>query len=563
MKRKILLISLGILIFSCLFAITAFATVDYGEVATLEDGTTLPIYDENQNPLIWYVSGVDSYGNNIYKSVPNNRNEANGNNDTFVTYTINTGFMTQLENINIHIWNDSLGEYEVFAEENIQVVVVNLRGISSFVYVNKGLKVSDIQYIYFNETLKDFCEYFKGSTALRLVDLSVCTNLSAGFGGTRNLYNCTNLHTIRFAPVVSYTLTCGSNYNWRFGGTAIKELVILENITSIGIDNFKNCTQLESIYILGNTTSLGQRNFVGCSKLTNIYILGDDPQIDVVNFKENFYECVEGNITHDFTSVGKNFFFVSTNYDYLSQVKEAIGAKEIITYNEYIASPSKFTDGRYIISGTNICDVYYGEHKINQEATNNCVGTCDVCDSVIINHQETEELVATIEYSNYTLSGVKTTSCKNAGCTYSQTAEVPPLFTCLGYSASEIGGDGIAIGYMVNNEAIDEYTNITGKSLTYGVFVASQSKLGNNDIFDQEGNKANGVVSVEITGYEFIAFELKIIGFTDENKDKALAMGAYVAVTTEGVTEYAYMQDSEPDDGEKYSYVTYNGIVNK
>ena len=74
MKRKLLFATLGILIFACLFAVTAFAAVDYNEVATLADGTQLPIYDEDRNPLIWYVSGTDGEGNNIYASVPNNRN---------------------------------------------------------------------------------------------------------------------------------------------------------------------------------------------------------------------------------------------------------------------------------------------------------------------------------------------------------------------------------------------------------------------------------------------------------------------------------------------------------
>ena len=139
----------------------------------------------------------------------------------------------------------------------------------------------------------------------------------------------------------------------------------------------------------------------------------------------------------------------------------------------------------------------------------------------------------------------------------------PALFMCLGYSASEIGGDGIAIGYLVNNEAIDEYTSKTGKSLTYGVFVASQNKLGENDIFDQEGNKTGGVVSVEITSYEFAVFELKVVGFTDENKGSLLAIGAYVKEVDGENAEYSYMQDDT--NGEKlgnYYFVSYNSVVN-
>ena len=60
MKRKVLFMSLGVLIFAILLAISSFAAIDYNEKAVLADKTVLPIYDENQNPLIWYVSGIDA-----------------------------------------------------------------------------------------------------------------------------------------------------------------------------------------------------------------------------------------------------------------------------------------------------------------------------------------------------------------------------------------------------------------------------------------------------------------------------------------------------------------------
>ena len=561
MKRKLLIISLGILIFSCFFAISAFAMVDYSEKAILADGTRLPVYDENQNPLIWYVSGVDENGKNVYKSVQNNCNEANGVNGDYVTYTINTSWMTQLENINIHIWNENLGEYEVFTEESFPVVVVNLRGLTSFEYINKGLKTGDIQYIYFNENLKDCCDYFKGSTSLRLVDLSECTNLSGGFGGVRNFYNCTNLHTIRFAPGPNYSLACSSYQNWRFSNTSMVEIVFPENITSLGVDNFKNNSRLESIYILGNTTSLGQRNFYGCTSLTNIYILGDNPTIDVTSFKENFYECVDGNTTYDFTGVGKYFFFVTTNSDYLNQVKEAIGATQIITYGDYVANPSSYTEGRYIISGTNICDVYYGEHNVTCEPSNKCVGACDVCGDIIVNHNDAENLSVSISYTSYDQAGVKTVKCNNPGCTYTETEEADALFNCLGYSSPQNGRQEMVIGFTVNNEAITEYINITGKTIKYGVFAVLKKNIENDDIFGNNGALADGIISAEISEYGFVAFELKIVGFTDEYKNAKLAMGAYVAaVSSEGV-EYSYIQSAAPNENEKYFFASYNDVV--
>ena len=136
------------------------------------------------------------------------------------------------------------------------------------------------------------------------------------------------------------------------------------------------------------------------------------------------------------------------------------------------------------------------------------------------------------------------------------------LFTCLGYSAPEDGRGGIAIGYTVNNEAITEYEEVTGKTLKYGVFAVLKDKLGDNDVFDKNGVAANGVLGAEIKNCEFAAFELKIVGFTDNQKDIKLAMGAYVAVTDGETTEYSYMQGGTPLENEKYCFVSYNDIVN-
>ena len=97
--------------------------------------------------------------------------------------------------------------------------------------------------------------------------------------------------------------------------------------------------------------------------------------------------------------------------------------------------------------------------------------------------------------------------------------------------------------------------------MKYGVFTVLQSKLGDNDVFGEDGTAASGVLSADITHSKLKAFELKVVGLTDEQKDIKLAMGAYVAVTDGEATEYSYMQEGEPDENEKYSFVSYNDIV--
>ena len=93
----------------------------------------------------------------------------------------------------------------------------------------------------------------------------------------------------------------------------------------------------------------------------------------------------------------------------------------------------------------------------------------------------------------------------------------------------------------------------------------SQSKLGTNDIFGEDGKASSGVINAEITSYEFASFELKIGGFTNENKDKKIAFGAYVIATdkeaTDAPAEYSYLQVGTPNTGEKYSFVSYYDVV--
>ena len=141
--------------------------------------------------------------------------------------------------------------------------------------------------------------------------------------------------------------------------------------------------------------------------------------------------------------------------------------------------------------------------------------------------------------------------------------EIAPLFTCLGYSASEgTMGGGIALGFKVNSEAITEYEELTGKTVAYGVFAVAKDMLGDNDIFDENGVMIDVALGSEIKTSHTV-FEIKITNIPEDKADVKLALGAYVAVTEGEATEYSYMQPGTPAANEKYCFVSYNDIVNK
>ena len=201
-----------------------------------------------------------------------------------------------------------------------------------------------------------------------------------------------------------------------------------------------------------------------------------------------------------------------------------------------------------------------GDHKYTDDSDCTTAHICTVCAKVVVEALEHAE-VTTIVYTSYDASGVKTVCCSNAGCGYKVITDVAAMLECLGYSAQEFGKGGIAVGYRVNSEAISEYEAIGNKAVKLGVFAVTQEKLGSSDVFGENGVAVSGAITVELLNREISAFELKIVGFAEEQKDVELAMGAYVCVTEGDNTEYSYIQSGTPEESEKYAFVTYNSVV--
>ena len=168
---------------------------------------------------------------------------------------------------------------------------------------------------------------------------------------------------------------------------------------------------------------------------------------------------------------------------------------------------------------------------------------------------------------NESFAGDKYVSAFTAtkGCTRCkstvETVTLDPFFTSLGYSVFVEGNGGITVGFAVNTKAIAKYEEITGKTLKYGVFATLMDNIGNNSIFNEKGESAQGVISAEIVKIEFAVFELKITGFNEAQKTTKLALGAYISVSYDEETEYFYIQDGKPKENEKYHFASYNDIV--
>ena len=387
------------------------------------------------------------------------------------------------------------------------------------------------------------------------------------------------------------------------------------NVSTIPNNFFQSCSSLEEIVFPNSVTQIGGGAFSTCSKLKKV-VFGANAQVMLPSASDSatggltwyipatFYGAnvetePESNMIHH---EGKNNNGVSGNqhgpknvtFVYTGTYEEAlalrarckaadlkngekcIGLKRIYdavlcTEAEYFELTGKRVGegsiGSYFIYGYSACEAFYnGNHTIDTEKSNDCVELCATCQKVTIEHIATENMSTSVAYADFGKPGTKTTKCLNIGCSLYVSPvleEMPALFTRLGYSASEKGRGGIAIGFTVNNAAITEYEEITGKAVKYGVFVATKERLGNNDVFAKDGTVADGVINAEIKNYEFVVFEIKIVGITDAQKDVKLAMGAYVEVTDGEATEYSYMQSGTLNENEKYCFISYNDIVGK
>ena len=162
-----------------------------------------------------------------------------------------------------------------------------------------------------------------------------------------------------------------------------------------------------------------------------------------------------------------------------------------------------------------------------------------------------------IVYNRFDENGVKTVAC--ATCKDNCTVDALAIFRVLGSTSKEFGNSEISLAYEINRAAIADY-ELAGNTFKYGVYAVSEEKLGDNEIFGENG-AFSGAFTKEITSYKNDAFELRLAGFTDAQKDKAFAMGAYVEVTVGGKKTYSYLQFGDETEGSKYTFVTYNQIL--
>lgn len=559
MKRKILFIVTLCIMLICMLAIAVSAesvhnasTVNYDETVTLDDGTVCNLFDEDGNALIWFKNG------SVLQSIRADDTEA-GEDGNYVSYVLpSAGYTSFFANVNIHIgstkieirdivvfniMDDDINAYYTINGEYQEGNEPFTALIETFNKDNKNKNgTMALEYAYLRlDTTSLGQKAFARCTKLKYVNLDKLTQLT-NIGSVSDKYNgtfnygevfvgCTSLFEGQILDLSKTSLTRMATGNASGGNfesvpmIGIKLPVSDKNIT-IGKAAFKGCTSLKTIWIGGNIAVISREAFSG-TPLQTVFFVGTKEELNTVTPN------------------------IETHYN---QSFLNLAANNIISYNDYLELADK--SGNHFVTNYTSCVYNNGDHS-GLSATGPCVGKCNDCGATVVYHNDDKNLLTTVIYSNYGEVGTKTIVCQNDSCTYNATEEAPALFTCLGYSAPEGEKLGIAIEYKVNKDAIKEYVEATGKSFEYGVFAVSKTKLGENSIFDNEGNATSGVISTELSSYDFSSVLLKITGFEEKHKTMEFALGVYTSFDG----NYGYIQENEAVVNDAYVFTSYNAII--
>ena len=488
-------------------------TVDYSETVTLNDGTVLPLFDENKEALIWYISGVDAEGKTAYTSIRTDDQRVKWNTETWDEVTGINIVLDETKTIN-----------------KTKMVVVNMMdddvvknagpGTTHYGKPVTGFKFlfnysSTLEYVYLRlDTTNVQKESFTNCVNLKYVNLESLTEL-VRIGDSNNFAGCTSLfkgqvldlsktkiwsidwsNAFKGVPIIGIKLPSTiTRFGSHFENSGLVSISFPANITTVGGNMFKNCVSLTTV-CLNKVTAIEKDAFYGCSNLNTVFFVGS---------------CEELNALLDATiSTGNEAFLAVAGEN----------RKNLISYADYMKLSDK--SGKYMVYNYSWCEAYNdGAHETT--TVNDCVGFCNVCLNNIVNHSENAGLSVRLEYTDYLKAGTEISCCTNDGCTYTSSVEINALFRTLGYSVKETNGYGIVQGFLIDKEAYNSYV-ATREGFEIGVVVSTVANP-----LDENGNVVNEkkTIKADIMAIND-AFEVIVKNIGEANLDRGIICCGYV-----------------------------------
>ena len=385
------------------------------------------------------------------------------------------------------------------------------------------------------------------------------------------LHGNTNLLEVIFPEGTQMTEIGGQTFK---GCTNLKSITIPKSVKTLGWLCFEHCYGLEEVIFEEGSqlTKLGGPTFQRCDSLKEIkfpdsltsasgLILQSCGSLEKVFFGRNFTGALSSNAFQSTPTKGLQIF-VPENADFASimaaaknativttltkEQAEKTGVGKVYSYDELL-SAGKFEENA-IVYGCPGCMMFSdgGSHKL--ENINTCVGKCAVCGYIDKLEAPRHILNTFCTYENgFSKSGIAYESCTNEGCGHLRTVEtVNALIGFIGYSVKE-DKSAVCVSYYVNKIAIDAYTSYNeDEQITYGIYFGISN--GNTDNLLSYNNgviEATNEKSVNINlESNIVGFDFKVSGFNEGTLNTDLMIFAYIG------------------NGSKIEYVTEDTEVN-
>ena len=521
MKRKLLLTTLLVALFVCLFivsvsAVTGSTSDEFGEVTVISglNANTTITDKESRVVLInadgtystyptYYISDLELQWQGTTQYSFDNLNEATGE-----EYSIKS--IVRIEILHdATIWNSNGGYFH----DNTNLVEVKF---------TPGTQITSIG-----------GQIFKGCTNLKKINIpATCTDL-----GWLCFENCRGLEEITFDE----------------GGT--------DNIT-FGGPSFQNCVSLEEVVLPERVTSISKSVFQSCSSLTEVHF----PQGFETITTSNFIYGTKSSVTRLYLPITAEIATISTNCSYATIITpgtqeqvSALGFETVYSYEEFVQSG--MPSGKAIVYGCCSSLVYTSKHNVI--AINSCVNACSGCDAKEQNPNPIHIFdKGVIAYANgYASNGTFTVTCQNAGCicnTNPSIEAVAPIFELLGF-ATNMNKTKMVAGYVFNADSYSAY----GKELSFGVVAYIPDSNTCAPLTVNEGVvtpiEPEYTIFAEVTS-TYNSFDFLISGIPQEKI--TLAMCAYV-YDGESISYLNYENGALAQNSVAYTYEIENGTVTK
>ena len=427
---------------------------------------------------------------------------------------------------------------------------------------------------------------FMGCTSLETVSLptDIVRISSSMFWGCRkititNLAECTQLTTIgssafqdtsylNFVLPDTVTTIEKSAFQSAFKDGDGGSFTIGKNsqLVTIGDSAFEDCRKMPAnVYIPSTVTSIGKNAFLKCYTTQTFENLEN---CQITTIEDGTFQYVTAlttiKIPKTVTTIGSafadnnNLTLVYIPSSVTSIADTFTGGKPTNAVFIYTGFDASVLSTCSKIAGANVIQASNYDSTVSYSGINLVVGYSSCVAYNNGNHGETSKTIEVTSYTDVIKVHQMCLDCQNA----LETDEIAPLFTCLGYSTAEFANGGISVGYNVNKDAISEYETISGVEVSYGLFAGTKQGLGTNDVIGEDGKAVAGAITAGFENSKYSFMFIKMFGFNEDNKDTPFAIGAYVAVDNGEGKEYSYLQNEKPQNGAKYSFVSYNSVAN-